>query len=166
MTRQPSTLRTSNDAAEATIDWRNSVLIGIGNDGRNDDGLGWAFVDAMEQDGRFPGRLARRFQLQIEDAELISHFRHVIFVDAFRNSLPNGFQWQNCLPQAFTEFSSHRLSPQSVLDLCHQLYTDVPTAHLLLIAGNHWELSIGLSRAAESNLQRSLHFFRELVYGT
>ena len=58
------------------------LLIGIGNSGRSDDGLGWAFVETMAQNEAFTGDTLLRYQLQIEDAAQISEYKQVIFVDA------------------------------------------------------------------------------------
>ncbi len=141
-------------------DLRTAMLIGIGNDGRNDDGLGWAFLNAIEQDERFCGPIVYRYQLQIEDAELISHARRVVFVDACHHELPNGYQWQTCEPVHEVEFTSHQLSPQTVLYLCQQLYETTPQASLLLIEGCSWDLQLGLSAAANSNLNAVLRSLR------
>ncbi len=133
-------------------DWQNSLLIGIGNDGRNDDGLGWAFLEAVERSGVYPGRIVHRYQLQIEDAELISHARYVIFVDACQQELPGGFDWQPCTSAAAFEFTSHQLTPHTVLFLCNRLYQRTPRADLLLIEGQSWDLQFGLSQGATANL--------------
>ena len=58
-----------------------TIVIGIGNNGRQDDGLGWMFLDFLdEQNANID--LEYRYQLQIEDADLISNYDTVIFVDA------------------------------------------------------------------------------------
>ncbi|PSR08953.1 MAG: Ni/Fe hydrogenase, partial [Bacteroidetes bacterium] len=57
------------------------LLLGIGNSGRADDGLGWAFAEAFsDQADLFEVEL--RYQLQIEDALLISTYQRVVIVDA------------------------------------------------------------------------------------
>ena len=150
-------------AGPQTTDLSNSLLIGIGNDGRSDDGLGWAFLNAVEQHSDFNGTRLYRFQLQIEDAETISHANRVVFVDSCRYTLPNGFQWQNCQPAAEVAYTSHQLNPQTVLFLCQQLYERMPAAHLLLIEGTVWDLEIGLSVAAQTNLESALLFFADQI---
>ena len=145
--------------AEST-DLRDAMLIGIGNDGRGDDGLGWAFLKAIEQDEEFRGPIFYRYQLQIEDAELISHARRVVFVDASHHALPEGYRCQTCEPTHEVEFTSHQLSPQTVLFLCQQLYEEIPFAELLQIEGSSWDLQLGLSAAAKSNLAGAVRFFQ------
>ena len=45
-----------------------TIILGIGNNGRQDDGLGWAFLDFLEEQNTTID-LEYRYQLQIEDAE-------------------------------------------------------------------------------------------------
>jgi hydrogenase maturation protease len=143
-----------------TADLHDAMLIGIGNDGRSDDGLGWAFLQAIELDDQFCGPIVYRYQLQIEDAELISHARRVVFIDACHHPLPNGYQWQTCERAYDVEYTSHQLSPQTVLFLCQQLYDKTPAANLLLIEGCSWDLQLGLSAAAKIHLEEALRFFQ------
>ncbi|WP_439882706.1 hypothetical protein ACSX1A_05945 [Pontibacter sp. MBLB2868] len=90
-----------------------ALLIGIGNAARQDDGLGWAFVERVEQEGLFKGDLLFRFQLNLEDAELISKYKQVIFVDAHKREIPNGFMFERCVPDAGAGFSTHQLPPKA-----------------------------------------------------
>ena len=54
------------------------IIIGVGNSGRQDDGLGWAFLDEIKR--KFPGiKIEYKYQLQIEDADLISSYDTVFF---------------------------------------------------------------------------------------
>ena len=34
-----------------------TVIFGIGNEGRSDDGLGWAFLDRLQTETKFDGQL-------------------------------------------------------------------------------------------------------------
>jgi hydrogenase maturation protease len=138
-----------------------TLLLGIGNSGRGDDGLGWAFLDRIRRAAAFAGRLEYRYQLQVEDAALISSAQRVVFVDSWQGELPGGFCWQPCAPAADFEFTTHALSPQAVMHLCRDLYRRIPRAHLLTIQGSRWDLSTGLSPAAEGRLEQALRFFRE-----
>lgn len=138
---------------------RDTLLIGIGNSGRSDDGLGWAFVDRIRQGSAFGGRVAYRYQLQVEDAALISEVEHVVFVDSYRGDLPDGFQLQHCQPASDFAYTSHELPPGAVLALCQALYGSVPRAELLAIQGTCWDLHVGLSPEAARRLDKALQFF-------
>jgi len=73
-----------------------TVIFGIGNCGRGDDGLGWAFLDRIQQEPGFRGLIEYRYQLQPEDAALISRAERVLFVDSYRGDLRGGFQFKPC----------------------------------------------------------------------
>jgi len=136
-----------------------TLLIGIGNSGRSDDGLGWAFLDRIQQGAAFGGRVEYRYQLQVEDAALISDMEHVIFVDSYRGELPNGFQLTRCEPLREFAFTTHVLPPGAVLFLCRDLYGRAPRADALMIQGTSWDLHIGMSPEAERRLEDALQFF-------
>jgi hydrogenase maturation protease len=136
-----------------------TLLFAIGNNGRQDDGLGWAFGEALERRG-FNGEIHFRYQLQVEDAELIAHAGTVLFVDAFKGTLPDGVLWKKITPSSDFEFTTHALPPEAVLYFCQQLYEKEPEAYCLLMEGNEWELSVGLSETGQRNLEKALsHFF-------
>jgi hydrogenase maturation protease len=130
------------------------LLIGIGNSGRQDDGLGWALLDQAA--AFFPGDCQYRFQLQLEDAELLSRFDRVLFVDAFKGPLKSGFSWSRVHPQAGTGFSTHLLLPAATLYLCEHLYGRAPRTWLLAIQGYEWDLKEELSPRARENLDQAL----------
>jgi hydrogenase maturation protease len=136
-----------------------TLLIGIGNSGRSDDGLGWAFLDRIQQQATFDGQVEYRYQLQIEDAALISDAEHVIFIDSYRGELLDGFQLTRCEPSSEFAFTTHVLPPGAVLSLCRDLYGRVPRADVLMIQGTCWDLRIGMSPEAERRLENALQFF-------
>lgn len=142
----------------------NTLLIAIGNDGREDDGLGWAFAREAEK-WAHPWQIEYRFQLQVEDADLLRNYETVMFVDASRESLPQGFQWTRLSPSKQFEFSTHALSPASVLAVCEELYGHAPEAFVLALEGRSWELQRGLTEAGRRHLDRALEWFRrELAF--
>ena len=138
---------------------RKTLLIGIGNSGRSDDALGWKFVDEFaDYDHLFD--LEYRYQLQIEDAELVSRYKKVIFVDASCTLLDSGFSFERCTPEPLTSFTSHELSPGYVVWLARDLYNISPQAFVLAIGGTQWELHLGLSAEAKQNFNKAANFFR------
>lgn len=139
----------------------NILLIGIGNSGRADDGLGWAFIDAIKNELPDNYDTEYRYQLQIEDAELITHYDAVIFVDAHKGTFDRGFTWEACIPKTTGSFTSHQLAPETVLYLAASVYNKRPRSFVLGIGGVSFCLDIGLSMSAEKNLSRALDFFSE-----
>jgi len=140
---------------------KRAIIIGIGNSGRQDDGLGWAFLEKIEQEMPNLYDFEYRYQLQIEDAELISHYDSVLFVDADLNIHPQGFSIQPLLSRATNSYTSHELSPGTVLDLCKKVYRKSPDCYLLAISGNSFDLEMGLTTFAKINLASALRFFEK-----
>lgn len=138
------------------------LLLAIGNDGRQDDGLGWAFGQALEANKAFRGDIVYRYQLQIEDALLISDYPAVLFVDACREELPQGFELIPLQPLANFGVTTHQLAPATVLGLAKQLYEAMPQAYLLKIMGVKWELERGLSESGHKHLRKAIEGFRDV----
>jgi len=137
------------------------LIIGIGNSGRGDDGLGWKFVEMTQYLGYDFLDYEFRYQLQIEDASLIGAYDVVIFTDASHSKLSKGFEMKSCLPANHYFFSSHTQSPEVILYLANILYHKSPKAYTLAISGKEWDLHTSLSKGAEKNLQAALSFFVE-----
>lgn len=136
------------------------LIIGIGNDSRGDDGLGWAFLDAIAPAVPPPGQLEYRYQLLVEDAELLTRFPQVLFVDASEKPLSGGFALEPCRPDPTAEIYTHQQTPGAILCLCQELYGHRPEAWRLLIQGYEWTFDTGLSGQAKVNLAYAADFFR------
>lgn len=137
------------------------LLIGIGNISRGDDGLGWKFVELVESMGLNFIDLELRYQLQIEDAALISEYDVVYFVDATYEKLENGFEIRPCVASDFNGFSTHAQSPEAIVKLSNHLYKKFPAAHILAICGEEWGLQTSISEAAQKNLVEAASRFTE-----
>ena len=141
----------------------NILLIGIGNCGRQDDGLGWAFLDSISP--KLPNNIdfEYRYQLQIEDAELISHYKGVYFIDATKNSLEEGFSVAECFPKETHSFSSHALPPETILFLTKSVYNKSPEGFIIGISGEEYQLEIGLTEIANSKLKKAVSYFNQNI---
>jgi hydrogenase maturation protease len=137
------------------------LLIGIGNNCRGDDGLGWKFVDLLENMGFDFLDHEYRYQLQVEDAALVSEYDVVVFVDATYEKLDEGFEVRPCVATEQSFFSTHAQSPEAILHLTNTLYKKFPKAYVIAICGEGWELQTSLSETAEKNLQTAVGFFTE-----
>ena len=74
------------------FDDESCLIYGIGNVGRQDDGLGWAFVDWLQAEGICANaEILRNYQLLLEDAELISTKERVLFIDATKDASVTSF---------------------------------------------------------------------------
>ena len=135
------------------------LVYGYGNPGRQDDGLGPALAEMLEREG-IPGvETDCNYQLQIEDAEAVSRCDAVVFVDASMEG-EGPFFFDKLEPSAEIAFTTHAMSPASVLALCHELYRAPVSAFLLGIRGYEWEPAEGLSEPARKNLDSAFRFIR------
>ncbi len=130
------------------------LIIAIGNDARGDDGLGWNFADRIAKEDFT--RIEFRYQLQIEDAELIAQYQCVLFVDACVEPCAGGFSFEPVAPSGGSEVSTHRLPPDAVVSLARVLYGARPNARLLRIDGENFELGEPLSATARRNLESAV----------
>jgi len=135
------------------------LIIGIGNSSRGDDGLGWAFLDSISRMQPAPGQLEYRYQLVVEDAELLTRYPRVLFVDACENHLPDGFSLEPCRPDPVAEIYTHQQTPGAVLFLCQELYGHHPEAWCLRIQGYVWDFDTGLTGKGRENLGRAVEGF-------
>jgi hydrogenase maturation protease len=143
---------------------RNRILVyGYGNPGRQDDGLGPAFIELLDAD-EIPGVVTDcNYQLQIEDAVAVSESDAVIFVDA-ASSGDEPFTFNEIGPTGETSFTTHSVSPGSLLALCREIYRKKVRAHLLAIRGYEWDFVGELTPGAEKNLDLAHRFFKNKIH--
>ena len=142
----------------------NTLIIGIGNNTRQDDGLGWCFLDMLEKDGFNSQNLLYKYQLMVEDAELIGEYETVIFVDACKTAISNGFEIERIYPAKQVAFSTHEVPPNQILNLCETIYNKKPKAYIIKIQGFEWDIEIGLSKKAIKNLNKTFSNFNCLGF--
>ncbi len=140
---------------------QNRILVyGYGNPGRQDDGLGPALVERLEGE-RLPGVATdSNYQLQIEDAVAVAESGTVIFVDATVSG-DGPFTFTEIEPSGEITFTTHTISPGSILALCHELYSKEVRAYVLAIRGYGWEFVEKLTPEAEKNLEEAYRFLVE-----
>jgi hydrogenase maturation protease len=142
---------------------KKTLLIGIGNDGRSDDAMGWKFLDELSGMQNMYD-FEYRYQLQIEDAELVSNYDQVIFVDACHQQWENGFSFYRCHPEPTSSFTTHQLTPETVLWLAGELFNDPPQGYVMAISGIHWKLHNGLSNKAKENFIKAISYFKKMEH--
>lgn len=142
------------------FDHGSCLIYGIGNVGRQDDGLGWTFLDWVEAQGRCPNaELQRNYQLLLEDADLISTKRRVLFVDATKDVAVRLFTLQRAVPKMDFTFTSHAISIPALMATCQQCFGRLPEVHVLAIRGFEFGLEMGLTPAAQRNLAAATQSF-------
>ncbi len=145
----------------------NKILIyGYGNPGRQDDGLGNAVVERLEEwvqkEGIRNVEFDSNYQLNIEDAATISDKDLVIFVDASVEDIED-IILTPVDESTKVAFSSHSASPGYIVKLCHDLFNTQPACYLLHIKGYEWEFMGGLTNKAKENLEKSLELLKDKI---
>jgi hydrogenase maturation protease len=111
-----------------------------------------------------------RYQLNVEDAYTIRNFDLVIFADSCGVACAadteiddEGVTLTEIEPSATIAFTTHEMSPASVLALCHKLYGRAPRAYTLAIRGFEWDMGEGLSGRGRENLVRAADILRRFL---
>ena len=141
------------------------LVIGYGNPGHRDDGLGPVFAARLETLG-LPGiTIESDYQLAIEHAHLAAQHDIVIFADAAADiEGESPVYLRSVQPAPEDRYSSHNVSPQAVLSLTGQCFGVHPSGWLLGIRPMDLEsFAEGLTPEAESNLSAALTGFRAAV---
>lgn len=134
------------------------LLIGYGNPGRLDDGLGPALAERFEKLG-LPGvTVDANYQLNVEDAADLAEHDVVIFADADVSG-PEPFWFRRIEPKRVLSFTTHSVAPDALLGLAEQLFDARGEAFILGIRGYRFnEFGEGLSPEAQENLDAAAEF--------
>ncbi len=139
------------------------LLIGYGNPGRLDDGLGPAAAAVIEKLGLSGVTVEADYQLVVEDAELAGRHELVIFVDA-DVAAAEPFEVRPVQPREGAGFSTHSVSPEELMHLARQLFSAAATAFVVAIRGYEFDgFGEGLSDKARENLTAGEAFLAELL---
>ena len=143
---------------------RRLLLIGYGNPGRLDDGLGPALAAQVEKLG-IPGlTVDSDYQLTVEHAADVAKCDAVIFADADVSG-PEPFGFREIRPtQATPGFSSHALEPEDVLALAHTMFGARTRGFALGIRGYRFnDFGEALSDEARRNLGAAVTFVEKTI---
>lgn len=140
------------------------LIYGYGNPGRLDDGLGPAFAERMQALDLAGVMVESNYQLNIEDADTISSYDCVVFVDASVDAAPP-FSFEPLeRREAMVGFSSHSITAESLLGLADQLFSATPEAYMLGIRGYEFnDFGERLSNQALLNLRESVRFLSDWI---
>ena len=141
-----------------------TLLIGYGNPGRLDDGLGPAVAAAMAELA-LPGvDVDADYQLMVEDAAEIVKYEKVIFVDADVSG-PEPFWCQRLVAaEGSLSFSTHSVKPEGVLQLARDLFGAEPECWLMGIRGYEFnEFGERLSAKARENLDEAVSYLKTAI---
>lgn len=129
------------------------LVLGYGNPGRQDDGLGPAAAEAIERRRFERVQTSANYQLAIEDASDAAECDVVIFVDASKTG-PEPFSVAPVRPSSEVAcFVSHFVRPEYIMSLCRSVYGRTPRAYLIGIRGYDFDFGEGLTERARENLE-------------
>lgn len=142
------------------------LIYGYGNPGRQDDGLGIALTEQLEQwveENQIAGvEFDSNYQLNIEDASAIAQKDLVVFADASEEDIKD-FCLSRVDGSSKVTFTTHAASPGYIVQLCKELFQEEPIVLLLHIKGYEWAFREGLSDRAMQNLEHTLRYMQTLL---
>lgn len=139
------------------------LLIGFGNPGRVDDGLGPAVAERVAALD-LPGVATESvYQLSVEDSVEVARADVVVFADATVDPA-RAFDLVPVEPDPQPSFTSHAVHPAGVLALAHAVHGARPDAWLLTVRGHDFDrFEEALSPAAQADLDAALTFLAPLL---
>jgi hydrogenase maturation protease len=145
------------------------LVIGYGNPGRRDDGLGPLIAEELERLHGERVTVETAFQLGIEWCVEIARHRIVLFVDATRAG-PEPFQVRELEASgieagALAGFTTHAMSPARLLAICKSSLFHRPPAWTIGVRGYRFGGGEGLSARARRNALAAIAFLDALLTG-
>ncbi len=139
------------------------LLIGYGNPVREDDGLGPALAEAVEQLS-IPGVATESaLQLAVEDALSICRYEVVIFADAAEQG-EEPFAFSEIVSEEDPDLGSHASNPGAVLWLAHACFGVRVRGFALAIRGYSFSMfSETMTDKAKENLDAAVAFIVPLL---
>lgn len=139
------------------------LVIGYGNPGRLDDGLGVAFADAVEKMALPNVTVESDYQLTVEDAQLVAEHDIVVFADA-DVGCSEPFVIRRIERDGSQDFSTHIMEPETVLSLAKNLFNAKTEGYVIGIRGYEFnEFGEKLSEQAIANLNSALKYIKPLL---
>ena len=139
------------------------LLIGYGNPGRLDDGLGPKLSEEINKLNLPDVTVDSNYQLTVEDAAAVAEHDIVIFADACVDS-KDPFYFKKIIPKEDMSFTTHSITPENVLAISHNLFGAETKGYLLGIKGYKFnEFGSQLSEGAKNNLNLALEYLKDLM---
>lgn len=138
------------------------LVLGYGNPGRQDDGLGPALVAEIEKLGWPYITAYDNYQLNIEDAIDVAAHDVIWFVDATKTG-PSPYSVRDLAPAFSAEFTSHLVRPEVILAITEQYFGKSPRAFLLGIRGYAFAFTEELTPIARLNLDFALSMLTDWI---
>lgn len=141
-----------------------TLVIGYGNDSRNDDGVGWFVVRQLHR-RQLPGvAFETAHQLEVDFCETVRDYDLIVFVDAAIPESPSPWRREEVVPGFQSHAVAHFLTPADVLGLCRTLYGVAPRGVLFSIRGHDFNFGMELSPATRQAAEEVVAAIVELLH--
>ncbi len=139
------------------------LLIGYGNPGRLDDGLGPELAERIEARHLPNVTVDADYQLMVEDAAAVAEHDIVIFADAAVDC-EGAFYFRPVEGGSEMSFSSHSAEPEQLVSLAEKLFGAKTKCYVLGIRGYEFnEFGQRLCERAKANLKEADAFITKLI---
>ena len=142
------------------------LILCFGNPAREDDGIGPAIAERLEELSLAGVRVESNYQLCVEDALAAAESGLVVFVDAAESG-PEPYSLERVQPREGADYTTHSLGPDQLLGLARLDFGRSPEAYLLAVRGYSFGWFVeGLTERAEANLEAALDFLVDFLRGS
>ena len=139
------------------------LIIGYGNPGRADDGLGTAFAENIRNLNLDNTDIDSDYQLSLEHALDIANAHLTILADA-HVSCQEPFIIKKVSPSNSFNFSTHNMSPENLTSIAEQISSNKKEVYILGIRGYEFnEFRESLSEKALDNLHKTYECFKSIL---
>ena len=139
------------------------LVLTWGNPSRGDDALGTEVYNVLQNGQLDEVDVITDFQLQIEHAIDLEKRECILFVDASVTA-DAPFEFFRLNPDLDDSYTTHAMSPQSVLAVYEKIHGHTPPPSFMLsIRGYDFDLGSPLSAKAAVNLTEAVAFIRQLL---
>ena len=144
------------------------LIFAYGNISRGDDALAPLLVERLQQQGVVQGcglqlKFLSDYQIHIEHVMDMQQCQRVLLIDAAQQ-LPQAYRLYPVTAQQQTLYTTHGMSPATLLHTYRQvLHEEPPATAMLAIGGYQFELGQVLSPQAEENLAQAEQFLKSLL---
>ena len=140
-----------------------TLVIGYGNDSRNDDGIGWYVVAELAKRALPEVMLETAHQLEVEFVETVRDYDRVVFVDAAVPESLTPWSSEDVRPGFQSHAIAHYLTPADLLGLCRTLYGHAPSGVLVSIRGHDFNFGAVFSEETQLAAQAVIEHIVALV---
>ncbi|MFQ4141023.1 hydrogenase maturation protease [Chlorogloeopsis sp. ULAP02] len=141
----------------------NVIVIGYGNDLRNDDAIGQRVAQKIATQHLANVKSIAVHQLTPELAANLANVDLAIFVDACFNSENSKVQVKSLLPATNSYIAGHLSNPQALLALAKAVYGYFPQTWWVIVPGENFELGDRLSIVAQHGIAIAIEKITELI---